>query len=264
MRTILKRGGVPPLYSKKPKTVYVISPYVLKTCLTGSKLLGRHYRKYYFFLELSIHAYSEYQSTYALEDKKDTIRRLEESNLQLKESNKRIEESSARIEASNIRLEAKLDTAVDTLDILTDLHNEINITENIVTPPEDTELYTQFAVFKTNSPESVLYDCRYHAHHIYTVYRTQKTRLDKEEKKLCVRKATHKCIIKIDVHSSMYVWNNIKRNESIASLIRLITSNTFIMKETISDNNLINEFINIAKENNLNVINTLSDLSYTT
>lgn len=242
-----KRGDVPPLGAKTPRTVYVISPYVLKTCLTGSKAMGRIYRQYYFFLELSIHAYSKYQFMYTLEDRKDTIKRLEESN--------------HRLEESNHRIEAKLDIAVDSLDILTDLHNEINITENIITPPGDTELHTQFAVFKSNSPETVLYDRKYHSHKIYTVYRTQKSRLDKEEKKLCVRKSTHKCIIKIDVHSSMYIWNNIKKNDIIDPLIRLIGSNTFVLRKDVCDNDLIEVFINIAKENNLNVINTLSDLS---
>lgn len=143
------RGDVPPgNVSKTKRTIYIISPYVLKTCLTGSKYLGKEYRKYYFFLELTIYAYSDYQKLYVLEDRKSTIKKLEESN-------KRLEESNARIEN-------KLDTAIDNLDILTELHNDINITENIVTPPHDTELHTQFAVFKANVPEAVFYDRKFH------------------------------------------------------------------------------------------------------
>jgi hypothetical protein len=204
------------LSGKIKRTVYVISPYVLKVCLVGSKLLGKHFRKYYFFLELAIHAYSNYQSMYVLENRKSVIERLEASNIRLEEGNKRIE--------------SKLDIAIDNLDTLTDLHNEVNITENIVTPPSDAQLHTQFGIMRTNAPEAVLYDNGYHPCRVYTVYRTQKTRLDREEKKLCVRKATHTCIIKIDVHSSMYAWQNIKKDATVNPLIRLVGTNTFVLK----------------------------------
>lgn len=141
------------------------------------------------------------------------------------------------------------------------MHNEVNVSENIVTPTGDIELHTRFAIFKSNSPESVLYDKKYHQCNVYTAYRTQKIRLDKEEKRLCVRKATHKCIIKVDVHSSMYAWHNIKKHESVSSLIRMVSANTFILNNNVSDYDLVDVFTNIAKENNLNVINTLNDIN---
>lgn len=238
------RGDVPTRKTKR--TVYVISPYVLMTVLTGAKLLGKHYRKYYFFLELAIHAYGSYQSMYTLENRKSVIERLEASNIRLEEGNRRIE--------------SKLDIAIDNLDTLTDLHNDVNIKENIVTPSYNAELHTRFAVLRENSPTAVLYDNGYHPCRVYTVYRTQKTRLDKEEKKLCVRKATHTCIIKIDVHSSMYAWQNIKKDETINPLIRLVGTNTFVLKEGSTEADLVTVFTNIAKENNLNVITSLNKI----
>jgi len=86
-----KRPDVKAIGVKAPRTIYVLTPCCLKTCLIGSKLLGQQYRECYFFIEVAINAYTEYQGMYALENTKSIIKRLEESNLRLQESNARIE-----------------------------------------------------------------------------------------------------------------------------------------------------------------------------
>lgn len=46
---------------KVRRSIYAITPYVLRICLTDSTHCGRNYKEYYSFLELCIHEYTNYQ-----------------------------------------------------------------------------------------------------------------------------------------------------------------------------------------------------------
>lgn len=57
---------------------YVLNPSAFKTCLTCSKKIGHKYMTYYFFLEIFMDAYNDYQNRYDIIDKINEIRRIKE------------------------------------------------------------------------------------------------------------------------------------------------------------------------------------------